>query len=442
MPPQNPALRFWDRLLPHFRERDWERCLRELRPVLDADEDALTPRLLCAGLHLAAAQPVLALLQYETLLPLAVGQGEFFAALAVQKRLDLLHPASVTHARRYEVLRRWFLSLGRGARQDPGARPGELSEATLLGLDAETFSRVMEGCRIEGLEPGSRRPGDGLESSRIVLYGRVSWVLRNGEGFALLEGLAEAGQAIAVDPEVGRDAALELCAELPSELLHFGPLALEALRHSPAPRPATAPRAPAAARPPAGPAPHEEAPRAAIAPEAASDRAAHARTNVPAAGPPRSPGARPRPDPRFEPFVASLPPAERRRESRVAINLSSGIARFGLADTRVAPLGGRLARLDEEHLELVFPRAELRHLRPRLEGGLLGLQLNFGPGLEPLRCSGRVKWTTTLGTDPEARDLRIEIQLLPLGAADRARLAEAGSRLARSAPGASEARAA
>jgi len=372
--------------------------------VLDSDEDALAPRLLCAGLHLAAAQPVLALLQYETLLPLAVGQGEFFAAIAVQKRLDMLHPTSVTHAKRYEVLRRWFVSLGRNKRVMPGERPGELSEAALLDLDPASFTRVLEACKVEGLDPDPRTLTEGLDACRVVLFGRTGWSLAVNEDVVLLEGLAEAGQTIAVDPGLGPGVRLVLTSELPSEMLWFGADALEALRVGAATAAKPVPAAPAAVPRPA--------PRPAVPAR-------------PAPIEPHVPTARPRPDPRFEPVSASGAPIERRRGSRVAINLASGVARLGLTDTRVAPIGGRVGRVEPERLELIFQRSDLRHLRTRLEGSCLGLQFQLGPEQPPLICTGRVRWTSALGAGPDATELNIEIEILPLRSTDRDRFVAA-----------------
>lgn len=448
---ENPALTFWERLLPYYLERDWDSCIRELRPVLDADEDALIPRLLCAGFHLAAAQPVLALVQYETLLPLAVGQGEFFAAVAVQKRLDLLHPKSVTHARRYEVLQRWFSSLGHG--REPGP-PGDLSEAALLTLDSGTFTRMLEACTVEGLDPRPRTLTGDLRAGRVALYGRATWALQMGEGLTLLEGTAEQSQTIAVDPGETSGARLVITAEWPTEFLLFDSAALADAIEPAKPRTHPAP----AAKPKAAAIPSPPAPSASLSIPEAPDVAAIVRDAVPPEPPAESPkplpatpssrrappppaSARPQPDPRFEPFVAAFKPAERRRESRIAINLESGVARIGLADTRVAPIGGRLTQLGIEFVEFVFARADLRHLRTRLEGSCLALQFNLGPHEPPLVCSGRVRWTTALG-GPEADELKIEIEILPLRHADRERLAVAAQRLADGHPGAPPARAA
>ncbi len=465
---EDPALTFWDRLIPYYLERDWDSCIRELRPVLDADEDALVPRMLCAGLYLAAAQPVLALVQYETLLPLAVGLGVFFAAVAVQKRLDLLHPRAVTHARRFEVLQKWFFSLGRGR---GSVAPGDLSEASLLALDAAAFTRVMEACTVEGLDPGARTLTGDLGASRVALYGRATWSLQMGDGLTLLEGLAEGGQTITVDPGAA-DARLVITAERPTEFLLFDATALASLTAAgaeeaaalPKSRSATAPAneaavASIAASPPPAPLVTPEAPevvrepsvapRESAASDAASSAAPPRRVTPPGARRatdrvPREvapPVARPRPDPRFEPFVASFVSAERRRENRIAINLESGVARIGLADTRVGPIGGRLTQLRVEFLELIFSRADLRHLRTRLEGSCLGLQFNVGPHEPPLVCTGRVRWTTALGAGAEAGELKIEVEILPLRFADRERLSTAAQRFTEGQSGAPPARA-
>ncbi|HTO90000.1 MAG TPA: hypothetical protein VMJ70_02615 [Candidatus Sulfotelmatobacter sp.] len=424
----HPVHKFWERLLPPYRERDWDKCLRELRPVLDADEDAIVPRMLCAAIHQAAGQPALALLQYETLLPLAVGQGDFLRALAVQKHLDELHPAAASHAKRYEVLQRWFQALGQGAL--PQNRDGpEPTPAHLLMLDSASFTRVAAGCEIEGLDPAPRRIENPGGSLRFVLYGRTRWSLQTAENVTLIEGIAEQGDAILVDPDLGRRGSLITTAELPGEHLVLGgellglfPWADEvASETAPArgARPnekaspvASAPAAPAASPPPPimplpAPAPakawpSEPAPKAAAPPPASADR--------------------PRPDPRFEPMIASSAPVERRRETRLSIQLKSGVVRLGLADTRVAPLSGRLVQFTAGFVELAFARSELRHLRSRLEGSFLNVQLNINPREELLLCVGRVRYTTALAGESGSDELRIEVEFMPLPPRDQARI--------------------
>jgi hypothetical protein len=426
--------------------------------VLDADEDAIVPRLLCAAIHQAAGQPALALLQYETLLPLAVGQGDFLRALAVQKHLDDLHPASASHAKRYEVLQRWFQALGQGSLAAVGG-PGEFTPARLLMLDSASFTRAAEGCEVEGLEPEPRRVENQGGSLRFVLYGRTRWSVETGEDLTLLEGIAEQGDAIVVDPELGRRGRLVLTSEWPSEHLVLGapllgllPWADEASEASEAKeKPAKSGKksakksnrddatpAPKLVPPPAEtarPAPNAE-PVARAVPEPPAAPAArpadHGRP--PASAGSSSAGSRPRPDPRFEPMVASSAPVERRRETRLSLHLKSGIVRLGLADTRVAPVSGKLLQFTAGFVELSFPRSELRHLRTRLENSFINVQLNINPREALLLCVGRVRYTAALAADDGTDDLRLEVEFMPLPPRDQTRIEEAvKARLAREA---------
>jgi hypothetical protein len=453
---QSPAQKFWERLLAPYRDRDWDRCLRELRPVLDADEDALVPRMLCAAIHQAAGQPALALLQYETLLPLAVGQGDFLRALAVQKHLDSLHPASASHAKRYEVLQRWFLALGQGALSVVEG-PAEFTPARLLMLDSANFTRAAEGCEVEGLNPDPRRVEHQGGSLRFVLYGRTNWSLQTGEDLTLLEGIAEQGDSIAVDPEIGRRARLVMVSEYPSEHLVLGSQLLGLLPWPDEVEPAKTSGKPAKAgkkgsrkghRDEAAPAPKLAPPADAASPvDAEAPPEAPASPELPAAPQPHlpivrlpersepaaSPGpnaaspasaapSRPRPDPRFEPMVASSAPVERRRETRLSIHLKSAVARLGLADTRVAPISGQLRQFTAGFVELSFPRSELRHLRNRLEGSFVNVQLNIDPRDALLLCVGRVRYTAALPGNDGSDELRLEVEFMPLPPRDQSRI--------------------
>lgn len=406
----NPAENFWERILVPYRARDWTRCLRELRPVLDADEDALVPRMLFAALHCAAEQPALALVQYETLLPLAVGQGDFLRALAVQKHLDALHPASVSHARRFEALQRWFSSL-KPARSEL-RRADEVTLASLLSMEPGAFTQLAEAGVIEGLDPEPRTLENEVGSVRFVLFGRVQWSLTRGE-VTLIEAVAGAGDVIAVNADLGDEVRLRIEAEWPAELLRLGPEVVALLTDPEAARAEFAPPAPAPPAP-AAPAPVEAATPPPV-PATAAPPAPAARPQV----------ERPRPDPRFEPTIAVSAPVERRRETRISVNVKSGIARMGLEDTRVAPLDGRMIQFTSTFVELAFPRSELRHLRGRLERSFVALRLSLDPRTA-VSCVARVRWTSMLNAEgSEADEMRLELEFMPMAPSDQERIAEA-----------------
>jgi hypothetical protein len=430
--PSNPAEKFWERLLAPYQARDWPRCLRELRPVLDADEDAIVPRLICAALHRLAGQPSLALLQYETLLPLAVGQGDFLRALAAQKHLDALHPAAVSHSRRFEAMLQWFSALRTGS---PAAKPPssaeEVTPDSLLELDPGTFTRLAEGANIESLEPNPRTLEGQQGSVRLVLFGRVQWSITRGEGIPLLEGVAHVGEAILVNPELGEDVRLVTHAEYPAEILCFNADDIALLA---GPR-RVADSPPVSTLPPVeepGPAPIPE-PELAIeepgpsTPATPPESCAHepaSRIESHAAGTPGSPRApRPQPDPRFEPTLATSAPVARRRETRVSVNIDSGIARLGLEDTRVSPIDGRMLRITPIFIELAFPRSELRHLRSWLLNKCVPLRLTLDQRTS-VACVARIRWASAV-TPEEAEsgeEMRLELEFMPMASHDLDRI--------------------
>jgi len=141
--------------------------------------------------------------------------------------------------------------------------------------------------------------------------------------------------------------------------------------------------------------------------------------------PPPAGTSRPRPDPRFEPMVASSAPVERRRETRLSIHLKSAVVRLGIADTRVAPISGRLLQFTAGFVELAFPRSELRHLRNRLEHSFINVQLNINPREGLLLCVGRVRYTAAVPGDDGNDELRLEVEFMPLPPRDQTRIEDA-----------------
>jgi len=277
---------------------------------------------------------------------------------------------------------------------------------------------------------------DGLGSARIVLYGRAAWTLQAAGEVTVLEGVAERGQSIALDLGADSTGRITLTAELPTEFLCFDAELVSIIRGGAASTPDTsnpvAPEdSPSDAETPvsfesagvAGPEPQSPAP---------SRKAKRPAPRRPV-GQPRSPAStpRPQPDPRFEPLLAVSAPLERRRQSRISVNLLSGVARLGLVDTRVAPLDGRLVQFSGGYLQLAFSRSDLRHLRSRLEGSCMPLRLNFDVNEPPLVCAGRVRWTSALGEIPGIDELQVEVEFLPISPRDRDRIAAAAERWTR-----------
>ena len=127
-------------------------------------------------------------------------------------------------------------------------------------------------------------------------------------------------------------------------------------------------------------------------------------------------------------MLAVSAPVERRRSHRISVNLLSGAARLGLADTRVAPLGGRLVEIRPDFLQLAFARSDLRHLRSHLEGMCLALRLNLDGRETPIECTGRVRWTSALGDLPGTDELHLELEILPMARRDYDGIVEAARR--------------
>src|SRR5262245_59280472 len=86
-----PSMDRKERLLDHvhaaFREGDWDECIRRVRPLVEAAPMATGPRELLAWLYLRTGNGRLALVHYEKLLTIVVGNGDLFHAVALQKRL-------------------------------------------------------------------------------------------------------------------------------------------------------------------------------------------------------------------------------------------------------------------------------------------------------------------------------------------------------------------
>ena len=100
----------WLRLADPYRNGDWFECIETLRPVVEQFPDDLGARLLFGALCLVTDQTARALVQFEKILPLAVGQGNLFHALATQKQLDRLK-TTVAHDKRFVAIHQWFRAI-------------------------------------------------------------------------------------------------------------------------------------------------------------------------------------------------------------------------------------------------------------------------------------------------------------------------------------------
>lgn len=385
----------WLRLAEPYRNGEWLECLEILRPLVEANPDDLGSRMLYGALCLTTEQGARALVQFEKLLPLAVGQGDLFRALGAQKQMDRLRPEAALHEKRYVAIHQWFRAVRvRGARAAGGV---EFTPAALLALPPPGFHRVAEEAAIEDLGLESREVEGSADVVRVVLYGRVRWsVTPEGEG-SLLEVTAEEGDAIAIAPGVrGR---LRLAPELPAACLRFD---LGLLREE---------------REKAGPSRGRGATTSRNAPGGRESDPAHAEGT---SGP-----RRPVPDPLLEPTVAVAAPFERRRDTRVSLSFETRVAMLGLAGSRVAPFAGRLVSLSPSGLGLAFPRAELIPVRDTLEGSLLTVEIQLADGEPPLRLTSRVRWVQLAAHDAGAAGDEtgaLGLEFILVGARDHVRI--------------------
>lgn len=397
----------WQSLLEPFKAGDWHECVDILRPHVDQCPDELASRMLLAAIYQRLENPGLAQVQLERALPLAVGQGDLFRAIGVQKQIDVIRARTRLHRQRYIAIHQWFGSLSRARVH---AASAALTPRALLALAPREFDEIAIACELEdlGLEP--REIACDPETARVVLYGRVRWTEAPAPDRAAAELVAEEHELVTCRTDAPGGSSLRLECELPSACLRFD---LSLLRRVPS-------RAPSAAGASGGREPRKQRPKT-----------APAIATAPAVARPE----RPRPDPVAEPMIAVGAPIERRRGTRVTATLETRVALLGVSGTRVAPFSGRLLDLSPGGMGVGFPRGELRHLREELEHALLTVELKLDRRGEPLELTCRVRWVSLESPDGPAGpdDLaRLGLEFVLLSARGRTRIQEALIRAARS----------
>lgn len=368
----------------------------------------LVPRLLLSCAAARTGNPGLALLNFEKLMVLAVGQGDLFVAIACQCSLDALRSGSTPHSKRYQAMQQWFKALSpKRSRKKSGLA---LTPAMLVKLPAADFQRMVENSTIETLELAPSEIQGAGDLFAILLHGRVKWTLHPEGEDAMPTVVAEAGDTLSAPEGTNAGDRLRFEPEQPSVLLRFSPAAAPALRD-------LVRRDQKAAA---------DKKRIPIAPVRLTAPSVPARPAIEPTAP------RPAPDPNAEPLTAVHAPHLRRSEHDIGVTFASGEARLGLAGTRVAPLTGKLVELSPAGMRLEFPRAALRQSRPALEGAMALVDLEVPGGDEPLHLLARVTALTfeAAAATPAPAHLSLEFALLL--ARDRARMQEALIEAARS----------
>jgi hypothetical protein len=411
----HPTPPLWDSVAAPWRASDLHECVRLTRAAVDAEPYELAPRYLLAALYLAVGEPGLALLQYERLLPLAIGRGELFLALAAQRRLDELHPPVTVHQKRFHAMHQWFVSLARSERRRRGAadRSG-FGPHVLVSMPAKEFARAAERCHVEAIagDPRVLTPESGL--LWVVLHGRVRWtVLRDGqpEGEPLV---SEAGDFIVLPSHVAGDARVRVEAETPAECLSLDPaLFVRADDETAAPAEVTSPSEQAAI---------DELVRDLMAAAMAPLDIEALTADLPPVAPiaPVSLVDRPVPDPFGEPTAAVAAPEDRRRETRFSVHMANRVVTLGLAGTRVAPLIGALAGITPRGMAVRFRRGDVLQAGHALRGSVVSVHLGMAGGEGTQRLAARVSCAEPAPGphDPESA-LALELEFMAMSPATR-----------------------
>jgi hypothetical protein len=359
----NPQI-FWELNAP-WRDGDAAGAVEILRPLVDQFPDVLEARLLLAGFATRAGNIPQALLQYEKLLVLAVGQGDLLQAIAAQCSLDALNEASERHRKRFPAMQQWFRSLP--ARRSKQARPGGLPIALLVGLPPTEFRRMAEGCTVEILGP-EVEPWTGVEKTMaVLLHGRARWTFEPSDEAALPTITAEAGDLIVAPDGCGAGDRLRVEPDSPCVVLRFPEAAVVTLRellrkeHK------------------AG-----EAKRSGRGKDAAKSPPAASRSSA------KTPAARPTLDRETEQLAAADPHEERRGHHEMIAFFDGGNVSLGLAGTRTTPIPGRLLDFSPAGFVVALPRAVLRQSRAAIEGAVVTVRIVVRGEPEPLEVSARV----------------------------------------------------
>ncbi len=426
-----PRVRQWHDIVGPYRDGAWTECARLARAHLDRDPYDLSTRALLASLLVRGRQRAFALMHYERLLPLAVGRGDLFRAIATQRRLDGMVSFAQRHPDRYRAIQEWFRALaGSRERQADHESSGQLPPGALLALPPESFTAVAEQSAVVPLDLEPRAIHEPAGVLWVVYFGRVQWAIVSNHDAARAEFTAEEGDLIHLPPGDPEARWLEVEAELPSEVIQFEPGIVTLLDRARRTDLAAHAGGPAAAAPgsisdEAGPPPAAASAHAGVDPAPA--RAPGERPAPPApasafaaAAAPATPG----PGPLAGPAAAVGAPEEGRREPRMAVLLETRAVLLHEAGTRSAPLEGRIVDLSSHGLGLAFRAAPLRQSAAIRPHALVSLEVSLGPGGEPVQVAGRIAWIefATLADPGGNEEAHVGLEYVSLSAESRSRL--------------------
>lgn len=423
-----PSARQWPDIAEPYRLGAWSECARLVRSHVDRDPYDLATRALYASLLLREKKRSLALMQYERLLPLAVGQARLFRAIGTQRRLDDLHPPGERHPDRYRAIREWFSAFG--SRRPTGRNADGSPIAGLLTLSPDSFATVTEQSQMMTLDLDAQVLSDSSGLLWVVFFGRVRWTLADAAG-PLAEGTAGDGDAIYLPPGEPAERWLEIEPETPAEVIAFDP-AIAAYLAIPNPVRASAGHAPEPDLP--GPSPEPPSLAAAPAPDfesapreeepVPSSRERSPLVPAPRPSHPVSPAPRPRPDPLAEPMRAAGSGPERRRETRLSVLLAQGVALLGEAGTSVAPLRGTVVDVSLSGIGLRFPAAQIRHAGRLHPEAIVTVRIGLHDTGEVLPVTGRIAWIewSPLAPGAGAEEARLGLEFVAMSAEKRSRL--------------------
>ncbi|HUL48928.1 MAG TPA: hypothetical protein VLT79_02815, partial [Gemmatimonadales bacterium] len=213
--------KFWERMLPMIRAGDPDELAHRLRHVLSADPFRLTPRHWLAEVYRSRNQLARAVGEYDRLLPLAVGAGDLFRAIAVQKRLDELDPRPGS-GERFAAIHRWFRLLGATHLVNaPSTNAPGISARALIRLPRDGFLRAARESLIENFARDSRQIEIDGPEQHVVLWGELVWDVKMADGRRKPEMASVEGDVIRIEPETPGPGLLRIRPDTPAECLRF-----------------------------------------------------------------------------------------------------------------------------------------------------------------------------------------------------------------------------